>query len=238
MKYSLVHLYLQPLDECGASLATIGDINRDSYKQRRPTEIAYPLRPSVPDFLMGCPQGATGNLAGRFFIMLLSTDAELRGFANIPADTDLEGQGGGKNGGPRVAPPLQGSDQFGQSLAGYMDFDQNGLREVLVGAPGSDIMYDDGTTRLNAGAVYIMFLRRRRHFWIPFDFVSYILSIVLPLTCFCCSCIGGTIYFFWYFRRRPDEVEVIVKKSGYEMRRERQRYQKANNQIYADNYTA
>lgn len=231
-------LYTQPLDECGASLATIGDINKDNYKQRRPTEIAYPLRPSVPDFIMGCPQGATGNRGGRFFLMFLTSDAELQGFANIPADTDLEGQGGGKNSGPRVAPPLQGSDQFGESLAGYEDLDANGLREILVGAPGSDILYADGTTRINAGAVYIIFLRRRRHFWIPFDFVSYILSIVLPLTCFCCSCIGGTVYFFWYFRRRPDEVEVIVKKSGYEMRKERQRYQRANNQVYADNYTA
>lgn len=226
------------MDECGTALATIGDINRDDYRQRQPTKLADPPRPSVPDFITGCPQSNTGNLAGRFFLMFLSPQGEMEGFTNIPAETDLEGQGGGKNSGPRVAPPLNRVDQFGRSLAGYVDLDKNGLREILVGAPGNDVILPNGTVSNDAGAVYIMFLRRRRHFYTPFDIVSYVLMIALPLFCFCCSCVSGTIYFFYYFRRRPDEVEIIVKKSGYEMKRERQRYQKANNQIYADNYTA
>ena len=195
--------------------------------------------------------------------MFLSTLGELQGFKEIPGETDLEGQGGGHRTGPRVAPPLNRVDGFGQSLAGYEDLDGNGLREVLVGmqtasaavyscfylltshslrlcivrtvgAPGDDV---NGTVP-NAGAVYIMFLRRRRHHWIPFDYVTYWVTIFLPTGCFCCSCISGTIYFFWYFRRRPDEIEIIVKKSGYEMAQERKRYKKASNQVYADNYTA
>jgi hypothetical protein len=168
------------------------------------------------------------------FLMFLSTLGELEGYTVIPALTDEEGQGGGHNSGPRVAPPLKRTDQFAQALAAYQDIDKNGIREIVVGAPGDD---NDGQ-RLNAGAIYIIFLRRRRHFYIPFDFVRFILLVTLPTGCCCCSCVWGVIYFFWYFRRRPDEVEIIVKKSGYEMKKERQRYQKANTQIYADNYTA
>lgn len=226
------------MDECGTSLATIGDINLDAYRQRRPNKIADPPRPSVPDIISGCPQSATGTLPGHFFLMFLTPLGEMAGFTDIPAYTDLEGQGGGKNSGPRVAPPLNPGDAFAESLAGYMDLDGNGLREILVGSPGHDVDLGNGTAITNAGGVYIMFLRRRRYHWIPFDIISFVLMIAIPCTCFLFSCIAGIIYFFWYFRRRPDEVEVIVKKSGYEMKKERQRYQKANNQIYADNYTA
>jgi hypothetical protein len=77
----------QPYDECGTSLASIGDINRDDYKQRRPTELADPPRPSVPDFITGCPQTGTGTLPGRFFLMFLSTLGSLRGFKEIPGET-------------------------------------------------------------------------------------------------------------------------------------------------------
>jgi hypothetical protein len=104
----------------------------------------------------------------------------------------------------------------------------------LIGAPGDDV----NGTREDAGAIYIMFLRRRRHFYIPFDWVTFWVTVLLPTCCFCCTCISGIAYFFWYFRRRPDEIEVIVKKSGYEMAQERKRYMKASNQVYADNYTA
>lgn len=220
-------------DQCGSSLATIGDINRDHYKQRHFRETADPPRPSVPDFITGCPQSETGTLPGRFFLMFLSTQGSLLGFTEIPGDTDKDGQGGGKNTGQRIAPELTRVDGFGRSLAGYMDLDRNGLHEVLVGAPGDDL----NGTRVDAGAIYIMFLRRRRHFWIPFDFVTFLVTILVPTTCCCCSCFWGVIYFFYYFRRKPDEVEVIVKKLGYEMAKERKRYKKAQNQVYADNYT-
>lgn len=165
--------------------------------------------------------------------MFLSTQGSLLGFTEIPGDTDKDGQGGGKNSGPRIAPPLRRVDGFGRSLAGYMDLDHNGLREIIVGAPGDDL----NDSREDAGAIYIMFLRRRRHFWIPFDYVTWLVTILVPTTCFGCTCFCSIVYFFYYFRRRPDEVEVIVKKSGYEMKKERQRYQKAQNQVYADNYT-
>jgi hypothetical protein len=104
----------------------------------------------------------------------------------------------------------------------------------LAGAPGDDA---NGTLE-DSGAIYIMFLRRRRYHWIPFDWATYLATILVPTCCFCCSCISGTIFFFYYFRRRPDEVEIIVKKSGYQMAQERKRYMKGTNQVYADNYTA
>jgi hypothetical protein len=87
----------------------------------------------VPDFITGCPQTNSGTQGGRFFLMLLDTVGALQGFTQIPAETDLEGQGGGHNTGPRIAPPLNRVNGFGQSLAGYMDIDGNGIREILVG---------------------------------------------------------------------------------------------------------
>jgi len=158
--------------------------------------------------------------------MLLFMDSlgALQGYTVLPAATD-EG----------VGPPLLSKDGFGQSLAGYQDLDSNGLREVVVGAPGDD--NNSSFVFTETGAVYIIFLRRRRWSWVPFDWVGYWAAIFVPLGCCFCSFVSGIAYFFYYFRRRPDEVERIVKMSGYEMKKERTRYKKPANQVYADNYT-
>lgn len=131
-----------------------------------------------------------------------------------------------------VAPMLSFHDRFGASVAGYQDIDGNGLREILVGAPG-----DHG----NDGALYLLFPRRRRfHPPIP-DFLRYILTIVLPISCCVCSCVSGVAFFFWYFRRKPDEVEIAVKKAGVEITKERKRKKKEfgkDGKVYADDYVA
>ena len=41
-----------------------------------------------------------------------------------------------------VGPQLQPKDQFGWALSGYRDVDRNGIREILVGAPGDDEVGD------------------------------------------------------------------------------------------------
>ncbi|RYH02951.1 hypothetical protein EON65_47460 [archaeon] len=58
----------------------------------------------------------------------------------------------------------------------------------------------------------------------------------------CCLCVWGVIYFFWYFRRIPDEAEVIVKKSGMEIgkRKSKPVYIKKGDKdgkVYVDHYT-
>jgi hypothetical protein len=155
----------------------------------------------------------------------LNRQGGLAGYTIIPAESDNFEETGLQ---------LHPYDQFGRSLDAYMDIDKNGLKEIIVGAPGDDA---SGT---NAGGIYIIFPRRRRHHWIPFDFLTFILLVTL-IPGICCLMICGAIaFFFWYFRRIPDEVEIIVKKSGLQIdaRKNRPKYQKNSNQVYCDEYTA
>ena len=67
------YITLQEGDNCGQSVASIGDINLDNMKQRHPTRLHSPARGSVPDILMGCPESSQGNLNGRLFFVFLSS---------------------------------------------------------------------------------------------------------------------------------------------------------------------
>jgi FG-GAP repeat len=113
-----------------------------------------------------------------------------------------------------LGPVLAPKDKFGMAVTGYQDLDQNGIKEVVVGSPG----YDN-----DKGALYIMFMRRRRfHPPVPDLFLRYFI-IIAPLAfivlCCCCSC----CYFFWHFRRRPDEVEIAVLASDIVVGKQRDR---------------
>eukprot|EP01038_Epipyxis_sp_PR26KG_P006692 gene6692-9177_t len=183
-------------DYCGTSLASIGDINLDQMRQHRPTILHPSHRQSIPDIIMGCPQSGTG-----------SGNGELLNYRILPSETDAY----------PIGPLLKPLDLFGHSMAGFQDLDENGLNEVLVGAPG------DRDNGIQSGAVYILFLRRRRfHPPVP-DFIRYVLILTLP-PFFCCllSC-GGILYFLWVFRRKPDPIEKIVKDSGLEINPNRKR---------------
>lgn len=206
-------------DECGAGIATIGDINKDDFRQRHRGQKKKPSRDPIDDYILGCPQTLAGNRPGHIFLMMLDEDGELAGFTEIPADTDKG-----------IGPPLQSVDRFGQSLAGYWDIDDNNFPEIIVGAPGDD----DGS--IDSGAVYILFIRSRRHHPPDFPLVAFVLMISLPICCFCTTLIGGTAYFFYYYRRKPDEVELIVTKAGYELAKKRVPYQKTAT-VYCDEYT-
>eukprot|EP01031_Cornospumella_fuschlensis_P036046 gene36046-43714_t len=214
-----------PYDECGTSLAFIGDINKDRYKQRRPWKLSPERSVSIPDIIMGCPQSRTPNGRGRIFFVYLNSLGEVVQSTPIPALTDDD----------TILPYLSLFDQFGASVAGYNDMDKNGIPEILVGAPGDD------TGGSSTGALYMLFVRRRRHFWVPFDFLTFILIVTLVPGIMCCLCVWGVIYFFWYFRRIPDEAEIVIKKAGLEIgkRKTKPVYMKkgGESKVYVDHYT-
>lgn len=162
----------------------------------------------------------------------LNERGEIDGRTVIPADTDIERH--------KVGFDLQPFDQFGQSVAPYQDIDKNGIREIVVGAPGSDYHNSARNISLrNTGAIYLLYPRRRRYHPIPFDWWAFYLMITIPLFCCFASCTSGTTYFCWHFRRQPDEIEMIVKKSGLAIdpKKPRTKYKRQDNAVYCDGYT-
>jgi hypothetical protein len=216
-------------DNCGAALTTLGDLNKDNTKQHKPW-LNYTAgdknfgRVSMPDLIMGCPQPDMLGYTGRSFIIFLSQTAGLGSYKELLGSTDAG-----------LKPALNEMDRFGTSISSYSDVDNNGIEEIIIGAPGS---FSDGVKL--AGKVYILFLRRRR--WHPFIPCTpcYIASIAVPIGLCFLSCIGGIIFFCWYFRRKPDEIELIVVKSGVEITKDRKRkkkkFEKDSSKVYADEY--
>jgi hypothetical protein len=194
-------------DNCGQSLAQIGDINHDGQKQQRPLmdseyllDPDYPDRKPLNDLIMGCPQTEAGVGTGRIFLIFLSSLGAAQAYREIPSDTDIG-----------IAPNFASQDKVGHSLAAYMDLDGNGIKEIVVGAPGTS------TNGTESGAIYIFYLRRRRwHAFVP-DTRAWLCSIIIPPGLFVFFCISGIIYFFYKFRRKPDKIELMVMKAGVEV---------------------
>jgi len=109
-----------------------------------------------------------------------------------------------------------------QSLAALQDYDKNGLKEIAVGAPGS---LDSGA---DSGAIYVLYFRRRR--WTPFwtDTRAYWVAIILPPSLVMFGIIVSIIYFFYHFRREPDEIEILVLKSGVKIEKKKKKIKKRN----------
>ena len=213
-------------DQCGASLTTIGDINLDVMRQQHPDLLspdAYdPVinpdsdRVSVPDLVVGCPQTNTGTLPGRMFFYFLSATGNMVSWTKIPSDKDVSRE---------IFPPMGETDHLGQSLAAMPDWDNNGLREVAVGAPGS---LDTGP---DSGAIYILYFRRRRWHTFWTDTRAYWCIIVIPPSLLVFGICVGIIYFCWTFRRKPDEIEILVLKSGVKVEKKRKRKKKEEAKI-------
>ena len=148
-------------------------------------------------------------------------NGEIHGYTELPAWTD-----------EITNISLISFEQFGASVAGYQDLDKNGLREILVGSPTRPY-----NTDTKIGCIYILFPRRRRYHPPPFDYVRYYLMITLPPGLFTLCCCCSIAYFCWYFRRRPDQVEIIVKKSGLQVdpSKPRQKYVRQN-VVYIEEY--
>ena len=106
-------------------------------------------------------------------------------------------------------PPLSPGDQFGNSVALYIDVDGNGIRDYMVGAPGDDS--SDGT---NTGAVYLIFMDRQRYKKPIIDLtLFYVLVSVIPGTC-CLCCVAGIIVFCVVFRHVESEEEKFARQAG------------------------
>ena len=116
------------LDEArfGQSLANLGDLDGDG----------------IEDLAVGAHLDSTvGGARGAVHILFMNADQ------TVKSETKLTS---GRNG----APNLNDADFFGFSVANIGDFDNDGIVDLAVGAPGDDTVSTDG------GAFYVMTLNR------------------------------------------------------------------------------
>lgn len=131
------------------------------------------------------------------------------------------------------SPTLKPLEKFGNAIAALIDFDGNGLVEFAVGAP------EGGGKDAGTGSVYVLFIERVNYVDPYFDWLLYYLKISLPFVFLGICCICSTIFFFWYFRRKPDEIELAIKKAGVEVGLNRKRHIAVTAkpaQVYADDW--
>ena len=133
-------------------------------------------------------------------VLFLTPKANVKAFRLLPSATDIG-----------IAPAFRPRAQVGASMVSIMDLDANGLKEIVVGAPG-----DDEAGR-NSGVIYVFYFRRRR--WHPFvpDTRAWLCTIIIPPSIAIFFCICSIIYFCIKFRRKPDEIELMVKAAGVEL---------------------
>lgn len=211
-------LPLEEDDQCGTSLAFMGDFNKDNMKSKHPLQYSNRNRPSVPDIIVGCPQVLHNNLPGKVVVYLLTKDGFLLDYILIPHPKNL------------YAPNLPQNSRFGSSIAAYQDINHIGIQSLAIGAPGDSD---------SSGAIYIFFLSRNEYSTRFIDPMPYILSIALPILFFCLVFWFGLGFFFWFFRRKVDDIEIAVKKSGMEITRDRKRKRQdfsRDGKIYAEDY--
>ena len=111
-------------DRFGSSIATIGDLNEDG----------------VQDIAVGAIRDDEGgNNRGAMHIIMLNTDGSAKDIFEINSSTE--------NG-----PILDDNDEFGFSVSGLGDLNDDGVEDIVVGAHADDA---GGSGR---GAVHIMFL--------------------------------------------------------------------------------
>ena len=112
-------------DRFGSSVAVIGDINGDG----------------ITDLAVGAPNDDDGpSNAGAVWILFMKMDGRVDRWQKI-SDSD-----GGFDGN------LDDEDHFGAAVAGIGDLDDDGIPDLVVGAPGGD---KGGTDR---GEVWVLFL--------------------------------------------------------------------------------
>ena len=189
-------------DECGGGLANIGDLNLDFLGQKRvKKERDYP---TMPDLMIGCPQGRTGTSGGKIIAAFLQGDRRTQSATgNIEKYREFPFN-------KPWTPTLSASDRFGQSITSYYDVDNNGINDFVVGAPGDDADFSGNIT--DTGAIYLVFIERIPYEWPIIDLtVFYVLVTVLP-GCYCLCCIAAIISFLHLFRHQEDEVEKIAKE--------------------------
>jgi VCBS repeat protein/FG-GAP repeat protein len=111
----------------GSALAAPGDVDGDGHV----------------DLAVGAPGDSTvGFRSGAAWVLFLAGDGSVRGAQRI-----AQGDGG-------FTGALDGVDAFGSALAGPGDLDGDGVRDLLVGAPGDD------DNAFDSGAVWVLSLDR------------------------------------------------------------------------------
>jgi hypothetical protein len=111
-------------DAFGAAIANIDTLNGDT----------------VPDIVVGAPGDDDGGAnAGAAWVLYLAADGHVIEEQKIsPLEGDFEGT-------------IRSGDEFGYALANAGDIDNDGISDLLVGAPGDD----DGST--DSGATWLLF---------------------------------------------------------------------------------
>jgi hypothetical protein len=113
-------------DRFGSAVAAIGDVNGDG----------------IVDLAVGAPNDDDGpDNAGAVWILFMKSDGRVADWQKV---SDKEGDFDGK---------LDAEDHFGAAVAGMGDLDNDGIPDLVVGAPGGD---KSGTDR---GEVWILFLK-------------------------------------------------------------------------------
>ena len=112
-------------DHFGASVAGIGDLDNDG----------------IPDIAAGTPSNLNTNSRGAIHIMFMNRDGTVDSTKKI-------------NDGTANGPTLANYDQFGASVASIGDLNNDGIPDIVSGAPDDDA---GGTAR---GAIHIMFMKR------------------------------------------------------------------------------
>jgi hypothetical protein len=108
---------LRPIDEFGASIASLGDLDGDG----------------IVDLAVGSPADSTQTYKnGKIWILFLNADGTVKAHQEI-----TEGVGG-------FGGDLDLQDEFGRSLAAAGDLDGDGVADLVVGAPLDD---DGGSDR-------------------------------------------------------------------------------------------
>ena len=111
-------------DLFGYSVAGIGDLDGDG----------------IGDIAAGAPEPAYVNdRTGQIYVLFLNGNGTVKGSATID---NSAGDGLG----------LAAGDHFGTSVSGIGDLDDDGIRDIVVGAPGHFV---DNT---NSGSVYVLFM--------------------------------------------------------------------------------
>ncbi|MCG6900502.1 MAG: integrin alpha [Gammaproteobacteria bacterium] len=112
-------------DRFGSAVAAIGDINGDG----------------IMDLAVGAPNDDDGpDNAGAVWILFMKSDGRVAAWQKI---SDKEGGFDGN---------LDAEDHFGAAVAGMGDLDNDGIPDLVVGAPGGD---KSGSDR---GEVWVLFL--------------------------------------------------------------------------------
>lgn len=132
----------------------------------------------------------------------------------------------------RYAPTLVAQENFGHALSGINDADGNGIQDFVVGAPG-------GGGVPSTGRLVVVFVHREKYVKKQFDSLHYWLVRTVPAGSFLLLLCVGVAVFCIYFKRKPDEVELAIKRAGVEVGLQRKRVKKEKikvQAIYADDY--